>query len=53
MILNAHEANGCNVSEAAYDSILSIINVRLSVLTSGNYFDIVLKNAFNPGGILV
>ncbi|MDD4976497.1 MAG: cyanophycinase [Bacteriovorax sp.] len=46
-ILDAHEADGSNVSEAEHNTALSIFNVRLSVLSSGNYFDITLKKAFN------
>jgi cyanophycinase len=52
-ILDAHEANGCNVSEAEYDSVLSIFNVRLSVLTNGNCYDIALKKAFNNKELLI
>jgi cyanophycinase len=45
-VLDAHEANGCNVSEAEMDAALSIFNVKLHLLSKGNYFDIVLKKPF-------
>lgn len=46
-VLDAHEANGCNVSEAAIDETLSIFDVKLHLLVKGNYFDIALKKAFS------
>ncbi|MBC7540505.1 MAG: cyanophycinase [Bacteriovorax sp.] len=52
-VLDAHEAHGCNVSEADFDSVLSIFNVRLSVLTNGNCYDIALKKAFNNKELLI
>lgn len=45
-ILDAHEAHGCNLSEAEMDAALSIFNVRLHLLSKGNWFDIARKQAF-------
>lgn len=45
-VLDAHEANGCNVSEAQENEALSIFDVKLHLLTKGNYFDIAQKKAF-------
>lgn len=45
-VLDAHEANGSNVSEAADLEALSIFDVKLHVLVKGNYFDLVKKTAF-------
>jgi cyanophycinase len=39
-VLDAHEASGCNLSEAEEDTALSIFNVRLHLLTSGDEFDL-------------
>lgn len=39
-VLDAHEANGCNISEAESNSALSIFNVRFHLLSTGDYFDI-------------
>jgi len=45
-VLDAHEAHGCNVSEAEQDVALSIFNVRLHMLSKGNWFDLTKKIAF-------
>jgi len=45
-VLDAHEAHGCNVSEAEQDVALSIFNVRLHLLSKGNWFDLVKKQPF-------
>lgn len=45
-VLDAHEASDCNVSEALENEALSIFNVKLHLLTTGNYFDLVLKKPF-------
>ncbi len=47
-VLDAHEANGCNVSEGDESAALSIFNVKLHLLSKGNYFDLTMKKAF-PG----
>lgn len=47
-VLDAHEADGCNVSEAEEHETLSIFNVKLHLLTKGNYFDLIHKKA-HPG----
>lgn len=39
-VLDAHEANGSNLSEADEDSALSIFNVRLHLLVKGDSFDV-------------
>lgn len=45
-VLDAHEAHGCNVSEAEPDVALSIYNVRLHLLSKGNWFDLARKIPF-------
>jgi cyanophycinase len=44
-VLDAHEANGSNVSEAEDLAALSIFDVKLHVLVKGNYYDLVNKTA--------
>ena len=44
-VLDAHEANGSNVSEAEDLTALSIFDVKLHVLVKGNHFDLVRKVA--------
>lgn len=39
-VLDAHEANGCNISEADEDATLSIFNVKLHLLVKGDQYDI-------------
>lgn len=39
-VLDAHEASGCNISEAAEDEALSIFNVKLHLLVKGDQFDL-------------
>jgi cyanophycinase len=40
-VLDAHESNGSNLSEADEDSALSIFNVKLHLLVGGDSYDIV------------
>ena len=42
-VLDAHEATGCNISEAESNSALSIFNVRFHLLSSGDRFDILKR----------
>ncbi len=45
-VLDAHEAHGCNISEAEQDVAISIFDVKLHLLSKGNWFDIAQKQAF-------
>ncbi len=42
-VLDAHEASGCNISEAAEDAVLSIFNVKLHLLVNGDQYDLALR----------
>ena len=45
-VLDAHEANGCNVSEAEDQAALSIFDVKLNLLVKGDYFNLMDRRAY-------
>ncbi|MBC7429411.1 MAG: hypothetical protein H7336_12410 [Bacteriovorax sp.] len=45
-VLDAHESNGSNVSEAYDQDALSIFDVRRSLLAKGDYFNLIDKKAY-------
>ncbi len=45
-VLDAHEANGINVSEGDDEAALSIFDVKLNLLVKGDYFNLLDKRAY-------
>ena len=50
-VLDAHEASGCNLSEAEHDAALSIFNVRMHLLVKGDYFDLQKRVPWKTEGL--
>lgn len=45
-VLDAHDANGINVSEAENNSALSIFDVKLNVLAKGDYYNLKERKSY-------